>query len=427
MTYNTSPSILRHGWARFALLLLLILTLSGCGLLGRGSDATGEVAEAEAPAPQVVPTFTATPEGGATAATPEAVAPSEPEAAAPAAEAEADEEAAEEPANEAADEPADDAMTETESTTATDETTDDAAADEGTTDEAASDEAVDEATNETADESTDSAAPRLFVNGPIVNVRQGPGIEYGLVGSVEQGLELEITGRNPLGDWWQVCCVNGQTGWIFGQLARAENAEDVSIAQDIPPAPVAAAPAPVQPAPQPAPVEPAPAPEEPAPASEEPAPEEPAPAPEEPAAEEPAPAPASDPCAGIGGDGCKFRVSEGPAFGPSGGELVLNLYFIHSGVDGGQPQGSYFIGLQKDGQAVGVSDGTRSIALESRQGSLGPFNYEYKIPAGELPGGSVAGNYTMWVIDGNGERDSQNTSFTVPEGQGVVRIVWNQG
>ncbi len=417
--------------------MLLILVLSGCGLLGRGD--TGEVAEAEAPAIPAVATFTPTPEGGAPTATAEAVIlPSEPAADAEADEAEADEAEADESVEEAqADEPTaetaeTEATTDTETATA-DSLTETASVSETTastsdaTDASTADESA--AEQPAAEQSTDDAAPALFITGETVNVRLGPGIEYGLVSSVNQGQEFDITGRNPLGDWWQICCTNGQTGWVFGQLVRVENAGDVSIAQDIPPAPVAVAPAPA--APQPAPVEPAPAPAEPAPAEPapaEPAPEAPAeePAPEEPAAEEPAPAPATDPCAAIGGDGCKFRATVGPQFGPNAGELHLTLWFVHSG-RGNESQGSYFIGLEKDGQAVAVPDSVRSVTGEARSSALGQFNYDYRVAAGNLPGGSLAGTYTMWVIDGVGERDSQNITFTVPEGQGEVHVVWDQG
>jgi hypothetical protein len=38
----------------------------------------------------------------------------------------------------------------------------------------------------------------------------------------------------------------------------------------------------------------------------------------------------------------------------------------------------------------------------------------------------VAGHYTIWVKDGNGERDSQNFTFTVPDGQGEVWLIFDQ-
>lgn len=141
----------------------------------------------------------------------------------------------------------------------------------------------------------------------------------------------------------------------------------------------------------------------------------------------PPPPPAADPCASIGGDGCKWRVTGGPSFGANGGsEIKLQLLFIHGGIDGGQPQGSYFIVLEKDGQNLRIPDSVRSIANVTSQGSLGKFNYEYAIGLDRLPGNNVAGNYTLWVLDGNGERDSRNITFSVPAGQGQIWIQFDQ-
>ena len=155
----------------------------------------------------------------------------------------------------------------------------------------------------------------------------------------------------------------------------------------------------------------------------------PAPKPVQPPAPAPAPAPvASDPCAGIGGDGCKFRVTGGPSTGDNGGqELKLQLAFIHSGIDGGQPQGSYFVVLEKDGQRLPISDSVRSVTGSPNQGSLGKYNYEYSLGVDKLPGNTVAGNYTLWVLDGNGERDSRNVTFNVPGNNGLIWTQFDQG
>ena len=113
----------------------------------------------------------------------------------------------------------------------------------------------------------------------------------------------------------------------------------------------------------------------------------------------------------------------GPSFANNGGnELKFQIAFVHSGIEGGQPQGSYFVWVEKDGQKLPVSDGVRSIALQAQQGPQGKYNYEYKIGRDQLPGNTVAGTYQIWVLDGNGERDSQTFSFTVPDGQGEVWI-----
>jgi hypothetical protein len=99
---------------------------------------------------------------------------------------------------------------------------------------------------------------------------------------------------------------------------------------------------------------------------------------------------------------------------------------VHSGVEGGQAQGSYFVAMFKDGQKLPIGDTVRSIAIEKSQGVLGPYNYEYTLAPDQIPGGSLAGTYTIYVLDGNGERDSKDFTITVPDGQGLVYIVFDQ-
>lgn len=274
-----------------------------------------------------------------------------------------------------------------------------------TTDEAAAEAATATPVEEATPEPTATATPqpKLIVAQDAVNLRLGPGTDYGLAGDASTGQTFDITGKNQAGDWWQFCCVNGQQAWIFGQLVTTENADNVAIITDLPPKPVAQAPAEPVAAPVEAPTE----------------------APAEAPAE--APPPATDPCAGIGGDGCKFRLTEGPKFQPNGGsELKLQLFFIHSG-DGGRPQGSYFVAMFKDGQKLPIGDGTRSQTDVRQEGVLGTYNYEYKVGLGDIPGNNVAGAYTLYVLDGNGERDSQDFTINVPEGQGEVWAKFDQG
>ncbi len=353
-------------------LLLWTLLAGGCGfvsnLFGSGDEAATPAAETEARA--VVPTFTATPPGAPAAATPTIVfaqAVGSDSAVAPV--------AAAAPVTAAL------PLTGTVPTTST------AAAD--------------------APAATPTAAPkaRLTVLEDGINVRSGPGVNYGIGGNANKGQEFDIIAKNQAGDWWQICCINGEPVWIFSQLASVQNAENVPVNESIAAAPTAA------------PVAAAPAPAAPAPA-------EPTAAP--PAEAPPAAPPASDPCAGIGGDGCKFKLRSGPAFAPNG-ELKLTLGFIHSGIDGGQPQGSYFVVVLKNGENLGISDSVRSFdpSVEQRQGPNGKYNYEYKIGLDKL-GGSVAGDYSIWVLDGNGERDSQTINFSVPDGQGEVWMVFDQ-
>lgn len=82
------------------------------------------------------------------------------------------------------------------------------------------------------------------------NVRSGPGTVYPRIGEVQTGQKYEITGKNQTGTWWQFS-LNGQPGWVSGEMVSANAAaKDVQVAANIPAAP---APPPAQPAPTRAP------------------------------------------------------------------------------------------------------------------------------------------------------------------------------
>lgn len=358
--------------------------LSGCSLLfGGGPEPTPAAAVGDEER-VIMPTFTPTAEVAATA-TPEA------QASVPTVE-----EVAAAPATVTT------AVTATTSATSTTSTTSTAVATATAT------------TTTTAATGTGDAAPspgaKAIVAGEVVNTRNGPGTEYGLVGPVTRDQSFDIVAKNADASWWQICCVNGQEAWIFAELVRAENAGAVAVAQNIPAPPVAAAPQPAAPTAAPAPAEPAPPADTPAP--------------------EPPPAAAgavnAGPCGGD--DGCKFKIRGGPTKRSNGGgELKFQLFFIHSGVDGGQPQGDYRLGIEKDGQLITRFADATSIALNRNDGPMGAYNYEAKINASELPGGSVAGAYFFWVLDGNRERDSEVFRLDLAPDEGEVWIEFDQG
>jgi SH3-like domain-containing protein len=80
-------------------------------------------------------------------------------------------------------------------------------------------------------------AARLTIAGEAVNVRSGPATTYDLVATAAAGGRFAITGRNAAGDWWQICCVSDQPGWVFGELATVENIQDVALVEGSSPAP----------------------------------------------------------------------------------------------------------------------------------------------------------------------------------------------
>ncbi|MCX6046456.1 MAG: SH3 domain-containing protein [Chloroflexi bacterium] len=357
--------------------LLAAFTLSGCGLLF-GSSGTSEVTPTADGARALVPTFTSTPEQAA----PPTAAPVE-------------------------NTPA--VAVVTVSVTTTNPVTGSTAitATQGTTAAVGTTTTI-TTTVATTTTTTTTKKATLTITDDLVNARTGPGTDYGLAGSANNGQQFDLIGKSPAGDWWQVCCVNGQQVWIFGQLARAENADNVPVAAQIPPKPV------VQEAPTAAPVaaQPTPAPAAPPTATPQPAVQ--------------APPPSADPCAGIGGDGCKWKLRGGPKFAANGGgELKLEFAFIHSG-NGNEAQGSYFVVMLKDGVKLPISDSIRSIAITKSQGPLGEYNYEYKVNSSSIPGNNIAGTYVVYVLDGNGERDSEDFTINVPDGQGEIWIQFDQ-
>ena len=109
-----------------------------------------------------------------------------------------------------------------------------------------------------------SATPQAVVSGEIVNVRRGPGTNYPVVGAAARGETFTVTGRNDAGDWWQICCIGQEPGWLYGPLTDVQGGDAVALVTDIPPAPTAL------PAPVADDVSSEPTPAAPAPASSEP-------------------------------------------------------------------------------------------------------------------------------------------------------------
>ncbi|MDE0199758.1 MAG: SH3 domain-containing protein, partial [Caldilineaceae bacterium] len=64
--------------------------------------------------------------------------------------------------------------------------------------------------------------------GEDVNVRNGPGTEYDRIGGATAGEAYTITGKSADGEWWQIDFA-GQSGWIYGPLVTATDAEDVPV------------------------------------------------------------------------------------------------------------------------------------------------------------------------------------------------------
>lgn len=66
-----------------------------------------------------------------------------------------------------------------------------------------------------------------------MNIRQGPGTNYAVIGGAETGQQFTITGKNETGDWWQIN-FNGNVAWVYAPFVDAKNHGGVKTALDIP-------------------------------------------------------------------------------------------------------------------------------------------------------------------------------------------------
>ena len=90
-----------------------------------------------------------------------------------------------------------------------------------------------------------AAAPAAAADGPqltakvaTLNLRQGPGTNYPVVGKLTQGTHAVIIGRNAAGDWYQVRPTDGSTGWVTGAPTL------VQVTGDLTAVPIVSAPVP---------------------------------------------------------------------------------------------------------------------------------------------------------------------------------------
>ena len=75
----------------------------------------------------------------------------------------------------------------------------------------------------------ETASPTPTQCSPIVttttdaNVRNGPGIVYGIAGQIPTGGTAPVTGRNAAGTWWHIVFAGGigGFGWIAGSVTIA--------------------------------------------------------------------------------------------------------------------------------------------------------------------------------------------------------------
>jgi uncharacterized protein YraI len=85
--------------------------------------------------------------------------------------------------------------------------------------EAAEPTETDEDETDTPSDETTAAetdTPRVDIPTGGVNVRSGPGLDFELLGRLEEGVSAVVIGRNDLGDWWLIEFETGENGlaWV---------------------------------------------------------------------------------------------------------------------------------------------------------------------------------------------------------------------
>lgn len=72
--------------------------------------------------------------------------------------------------------------------------------------------------------------PYVVVPSGIVSLRSGPGVEYPLVAQLGPLVPIAITGQNPEGSWYRICCVNRNeaagldgTVWVASEHVQTVN------------------------------------------------------------------------------------------------------------------------------------------------------------------------------------------------------------
>jgi uncharacterized protein YraI len=84
---------------------------------------------------------------------------------------------------------------------------------------------------------TATPEPTPTASGPValttadLNIREGPGQDYPVLGVVPAGTELQILGKNPEVTWWQVAYPRDGDGrgWVFVNFTSSRNTEDVPV------------------------------------------------------------------------------------------------------------------------------------------------------------------------------------------------------
>ncbi len=210
---------------------------------------------------------------------------------------------------------------------------------------------------------TPTPAAQLTIAGESINVRSGPGLVFPVIGTARQGETYNVTGTNPTGTWWRICCLAGEKeGWVRSDLVTIRGSlNDIPVIQVPTPTP--------RPTATPTPIPPTPTP------------------------------------------GLLFYRGEGPIFMPTNNNWVTLWVKVYGGTGEGYPIEGWRLQVRRNGVVVATS-----------QPSL-PY-FQWSAPPGEEFGNRVQYNlkleipnpgqadWEVYLIDQGGVRRSPIVVFT---------------
>jgi hypothetical protein len=211
---------------------------------------------------------------------------------------------------------------------------------------------------------TVTPTPFVLVTSGLVSLRSGPGPDYPLVAQLGPNIPVAITGQNPEGDWYNICCVNGSDVWVA--KGHVETVNDPSqapllLSQAAPsatPTGTATATPTITPTPTPTPY--------------------------------------------------GFQIVQGPLFFPTGNEMLTIWAKISAG-GGSVPLPGYYV-------KVLFRNSTDGSSFESRPNTRGEApssdTFEFNVPPGPASGNRVEYNYKFEFLPPDPKASDPQTTQT---------------
>jgi hypothetical protein len=206
--------------------------------------------------------------------------------------------------------------------------------------------------------------PFILVTSGLVSLRTGPGPDYPLVAQLGPNIPVAITGQNPEGTWWEICCVNGGSVWVSkSHVATVNDASQVLlILSDAAPTPTPTGTATATPT--------------------------------------VTPTPTATPYG--------FQVVQGPLYFPSGNEM-LTIWAKISAAGGTVPLPGYYVKVLFRNRADGSS-------FESRPNTRGEapstHSFEFNVPPGPASGNRVEFNYKFEFLPPDPRAEDPDSNLT---------------